>query len=154
MTDKKKLFDFGISKDKKTDKEVSINVRFAGAVKKFLMDEGLQQELFIEAKNDPKFNPNYVSSGRTLLEMSIYKFNLPAAEFLLKNNARVTKTAIRLANIHSFKTVFGKQDGGKFMSLLNSTWERQKEEEARRPKGNLFEEAGRFLLNKIKGMGR
>ena len=134
MTDKKKLFDFGTSKNEQTNKDASINVRFAGAVKKILTDEGLQQELFAEAKNNPEFNPNYVSSGRTLLEMSIYKFNLSAAEFLLKNNARVTKTAIRLANTHSFKTVFGKQDGEKFMSLLNSTWERQKEQEARRPK--------------------
>ena len=118
------------------------------------MDEGLQQELFIEAEKSPDFNPDYVSSGRSLLEMSIYKFNLPAAKFLLKKNAHVSKTAVRLAHTHSFRTIFGRDEGEKFMTLLNATIERQKEEEARRSKGNIFEETSRILLKKLKGLGR
>lgn len=86
--------------------------------------------------------------------MSIYKFNLPAAKFLLKKNAHVSKTAVRLAHTHSFRTIFGRDEGEKFMTLLNATIERQKEEEARRPKGNIFEETSRILLKKLKGLGR
>lgn len=154
MTDKKKWFRFLTPQTEEANDNPSINVRFAKSVKNVLVDEGELQELFIEADKNPDFNPNYVSSGRSLLEMSIYKFNLLAAKFLLKKNAHVTKTAVRLAHTHSFKTVFGKEEGEKFISLLNATMERQKEEEKNRPKGNLLEETKRFLFNKIKNFGR
>lgn len=154
MTDKKKWFCFSPQKTEETSKDASINVRFAQAVKVFLANEGQLQELFTEAQKSPDFNPNYTSSGRSLLEMSIYKFNLPAAKFLLKQDARVTKTAIRLVNTHSFQTVFGKEQGKDFMDLFYQTLERQKERDAQRSNGNIFEEAGRFLLKKLKGFGR